>query len=90
MLRGFDESGMVLKLNKNLYGLCQAPQNWVKNLYLNFGKAGFQPATDVDPCLYISNKAICLVYIDDCIMVADEMNDKNAALHKLKALKIER
>ena len=32
-------------------------------------------AYEVAPCLFISDKVICLTYIDDCIMVA--MNTSN-------------
>ena len=81
---------MVLKLNKNLYPrLCQAPQNWVMHLKSNSGKAGFKPDTDVNPCLYILDKVICLAYVDDCILLASEMSNIEEALHKLKSLKME-
>ena len=39
----------------------------------NLEAVGFEPATDVDPCLFISEKVICLTYADDCIMVARDI-----------------
>jgi hypothetical protein len=80
---------MVLKLNKNLYRLHQALWNWVKHLKLNLGKAGFKPAIDVDPCLYILDKVICLAYVDNCVLLASKMSDIKEALHKLRSLKME-
>jgi hypothetical protein len=59
MPHGFAEPGKVLKLKKNLYGLKQAPCNWVAHLSKNLAEAGFEPAIEVDPCLYISDKVIC-------------------------------
>ena len=67
MPRGFEQPGMVLKLNKSLYGLRQSPKNWFDFLKSQLEDVGFEQALDVDPCLFISDKVICLVYVDDSL-----------------------
>jgi hypothetical protein len=89
MPRGFAEPGKVLKLKKNLYGLKQAPRNWVAHLSKNLAEAGFEPAIEVDPCLYISDKVICIAYVDDCCMLAAEMSDIDQVLQKLRKLNMQ-
>ena len=87
---GFAKPGKVLKLRNYLYSLKQAPQNCVAHLSKNLGEVGFKPAMEVDPCLYISDKVICLAYyIDDCIMISAEMSNINQVLKKLKKLNME-
>ena len=46
-----DGSDVVLKLNKSLYGLVQAPLCWYKHLRDGLIAEGFTPS-DLDPCLY--------------------------------------
>ena len=88
MPRGFREEGTVLKLKKSLYGLKQAPRTWFNHLKGNLERVGFQAATDVDPCLFISDKVICVTYVDDCIMFAENMEDIDAVIKKLQDLKM--
>ena len=67
MPRGFSEAGKVLKLKKSLYGLRQSPINFFNFIKGKLEHAGFESQSDVDPCLFISDKAICLVYVDDTL-----------------------
>ena len=48
-----------------------------------------KPATDVDPCLFISEKVTCLTHVDDCIMVARDPADINFVMDKLRARKMD-
>ena len=84
MPRGFRTPGHVLKLKKNLYGLKQAPRNWFNHLKSNLEAVGFVQAIEVDACLFISDKVICLVYVDDCILVAKNVEDVDATITALK------
>ena len=61
--KGFPEEGKVLKLNKALYGLKSAPKAFFTHLKSNLEAIGFEQAIDIDPCLFISDKVICLVYV---------------------------
>ena len=75
MPRGYRKEGKVLRLNKALYGLKSAPVAFFRHLKSNLEAIGFKQATDVDPCLFISEKVICLVYVDDTLLYAK--NDKD-------------
>ena len=66
MPRGFEEDRKVLKLQRSLYGLCQSPRNFFEHLKENLIKVGFTQS-HADPCLFISENVICLVYVDDTL-----------------------
>jgi hypothetical protein len=44
---------------------------------------GFEQATEVDPCLFISDKVICLVYVDDTLLFARDMADIDETLQQI-------
>ncbi len=83
MPRGFPAPGKVLKLKKSLYGLKQSPRNFFLHLKNKLELVGFEQATEIDPCLFISDKVICLVYVDDTLLFAHKMEDIDEALDKL-------
>jgi hypothetical protein len=83
MPRGFAKPGKVLKLKKSLYGLKQSPRNFFHYLKSKLEAIGFEQALDVNPCLFISDKVICLVYVDDTLLFAHDMKDINNMLHRL-------
>ena len=66
MPRGFQEDGKALKLEKLLHGLCHSPRNFFEHLKANLLKVGFTQLS-ADPCLFISDQVICLVYVDDTL-----------------------
>ena len=61
----------VLKLKRNLYGLTVASRNWFLKLSKGLFDRGFKPS-EIDPCLYIKDDIICLVYVDDTIFFAKD------------------
>jgi hypothetical protein len=61
---GFQEKGEVLRLRKSLYGLKQAPRKFFLHLKGKLEKIDFVQS-DFDPCLLISDRVNCLVYVDD-------------------------
>ena len=63
MPRGFEEEGKVLKLQRFIYGLRQSPRNLFEHLKGYLLKMGFTQA-NADLCLFISDRFICLVYVD--------------------------
>jgi hypothetical protein len=67
MPRGFNQPGKVLKLKRSLYGLRQSPRNFFLYLKSKLESIGFEANIDIDPCLFISKKVICLVYVDDTL-----------------------
>ena len=79
----FQESGKVLKLRRLLYGLHQSPMLWFKHLKSKLENVGFQQASEINPCLFISDRVICLVYVDDTLLYARDKADIDEVLHKL-------
>jgi len=49
---------------------------------------GFKQS-EVDPCLFISEKVTCLVYVDDTLFFSAYVSDIDMILEKRKGLKIE-
>ena len=86
MPRGFSHPGKVLKLKKNLYGLKQAPRNFFNHCKSMLEQIGFEQAIEVDPCLFLSDKVIVLVYVDDCLFFAKDQKDVDDAVSNLQKL----
>ena len=84
MPRGFHRPGHLLKLKKSLYGLRQAPRLWGEFLKKNLEAVGFEQAVDVDACLFISDKVICLTYVDDTLFFAKDIQDIDDVIDLLR------
>jgi hypothetical protein len=84
MPRGFQQPGMVLKLNKSLYGLKNSPRCWFKHLSSKLKGLGFEQAIDVDSCLFISPKVLCITWVDDCILFARDSSSIDDVISKLQ------
>jgi hypothetical protein len=82
MPRGFSQTGKVLKLKRSLYGLKQSPRNFFQHLKSKLERVGFESNEAIDPCLFLSDKVICLIYVDDTLLFSpkeeyiDEVIDK--------------
>ena len=83
MPRGFMQPGKVLKLKKSLYGLKQAPRNFFMYLKAKLESIGFVSDPDIDPCLFVSDKVICLVYVDDTLFFSPDEIFINEVIDKL-------
>ena len=65
-----DNNGqLVLKLLKNLYGLKDAGRTWFEHLSYGLIDMGFK-ATSSDPCIFIRNSDIIILYVDDCVIIS--------------------
>jgi hypothetical protein len=85
MPRGFSEPGMVLKLRRSLYGLKQSPRNFFQHLKSNLEKCGFRnPSPDTDPCLFVSPKVVCVVYVDDTLLWSPKSEWIDEAIENLR------
>ena len=85
-LGGLKESfkdGHVLKLNRSVYGLRQSPKNFFELLRDNLFTVGFRQSK-FDPCLFISDKVICVTYVDDCLFFARDENDIDNVINGIK------
>jgi hypothetical protein len=83
MPKGFSEPGKVLKLKKSLYGLKQAPRNFFQHLKGKLEKIGFV-SSESDPCLFISDKVICIVYVDDTLLFSPRPEYIDEVLSQLR------
>eukprot|EP00957_Ditylum_brightwellii_P023282 1757030-Ditylum_brightwellii.AAC.1 len=83
--QGWEKKNKVLKLTSSVYGLSQAPLAWFNKLSQGLKDAGFKPST-LDPCLFFSDDVICVVYADDCLMFARDINMVDKAIDKMKEL----
>jgi hypothetical protein len=58
----------ILKLDRSLYGLKQAASCWYDKLKVGLLDLGWlQPIALLEPCLFVKDGIICLVYVDDCL-----------------------
>ena len=85
MPRGFEFDGMIMELNKNLYGLCNAPANFFYHLKGELEKRGFEACKESEPCLFMNKKTGCmmLVYVDDCILFHKQEKVIDDVIHSL-------
>jgi hypothetical protein len=81
---GFKIEGHVWKLNKSLYGLAQSPRNYFLYTKEKLLKMGFYQS-ESDPCLFISNDIICLIYVDDALLFYKNKLAMATLVDKMKA-----
>ena len=79
---------MVLKLNKSLYGLVQAPLVWGNHLSEKLLKLGFKQGEN-DPCIYFGKGMLILVYVDDVLVFGPSQEHIDDMLGNLKNSKME-
>ena len=75
---------MVLKLKKVLYGLSQSPGTLGRFLQDRLESVGLKQAEDVDACLFVSPKVICITYVDDTLFFARNMSNIDEVIEKLR------
>ena len=65
----YDKKGnaKVLKLKRTLYGLKQSPRAFWKYMVEKLSTCGMKQS-DLDPCLFISDTVIIVMYVDDILM----------------------
>ena len=83
MPRGFKLPGKVLKLKKSLYGLKQAPRNFFQHLKAKLESIGFV-SSEEDACLFISDRVICIVYVDDTLLFSPKAEYIDEVLQNLR------
>jgi Reverse transcriptase (RNA-dependent DNA polymerase) len=89
MPRGFVQPNKMLKLQKSLYGLKQAPRNFFLHLKGKLESKGFESQQDLDPCLFISDKVICLVYVDNTLFYSAKEEYIDDVIRKLQNLEMD-
>ncbi|EJK59956.1 hypothetical protein THAOC_19768 [Thalassiosira oceanica] len=66
--------GKVLMLKKTLYGLRQSPRAFWKYMVQEMANVGM-PQSDLDPCIFVGEKVICICYVDDLLFWARDEVD---------------
>jgi hypothetical protein len=72
-----------------LYGLKQSPRNFFLHLKEKLEACGFRNQENTDPCLFISDDCICLVYVDDTLFFAPRQEYIDKAIAKLREQQME-
>ena len=79
----------VLKLNKSLNGLKQAPRSWNIKLGKTFQEIGLKQL-QTDNCLFVNNNIMVAVYVDDMIVFGQSIDHilefKNKISQRFKCL----
>lgn len=91
-----DDTGQVLRLNKNMYGLKQAPRTWYQTLSTFLKSLGFSQSP-TDGALFVSylhtNPVFTLVYVDDIQIASSSLSlvqsTKSAILAKFEGRDLE-
>jgi hypothetical protein len=84
MPKSYGKPSIVLKLRTSLYGLKQSPRNFFHHLRGKLHDVGFTSSSS-DPCLFISDKVIALVYVDETLFFSPKQEYIDELLLKLEA-----
>ena len=82
---GFEETGMVLLLQRALYGLRKSPKLWFEEISATLQKQGCYPCSD-KPCLFVHEKQLIyiFVYVDDFLLIAPKEHKEHLEAIKQK------
>ena len=73
----------VLRLNKSLYGLKQAGHNWFEKLRTGLEDRGFVQSK-IDKCVFLREGCIVLTYVDDCVILGENMAIVDSVIQSLR------
>jgi hypothetical protein len=77
-------SKVVLRLNRSLYGLVQAPLYWGNHLRDTLVHQHGFTESQVSPCLYYRDDIIILTYVDDCLFFAKDKSKIDELLESIR------
>lgn len=77
-------SNFFLKINKNVYGLRQAGNNWFTRLCGSLLAMNFQQSVN-DHCLFIRRDCLIVVYVDNCLIFSKEDSTLDSAITALQS-----
>jgi Reverse transcriptase (RNA-dependent DNA polymerase) len=84
--KGFEKGGQndgVLKLNRSLYGLVQAPMYWYEHLKKALEDNGFK-VSSYDPCMFFGKGMVVLCYVDDCLFFGPDLRKIDGFIEELE------
>lgn len=77
------QDGYVLKLKKSLYGLKKSPKYWYEKFNETIISYGFK-RSDNDYCLFTKGNIYLLLYVDDLLILSDNLKDVESVKNFLK------
>lgn len=80
---GFRKKGKCLRLKRYLYGLNDSPREFFKYVVKRMKNCGMEQSA-LDPCLFTSDKVVCIVYVDDFLFWAKDEKDISELALKLR------
>ena len=86
--RGFKCRNTVLKPKKTLYGRRQSPCAFWKYLTEKLEASGLKQS-ELDPCIFVGDKVICIVYVDDLLFWSKDEEAITQAVLKLCELGVD-
>ena len=75
-------------LKKTLYGIRHSPRSFWKFLTEKLTSSGMLQS-NIDPCLFIGDKVICIVYVDDLIFCSKDESYMHNLETKLRDLGVD-
>jgi hypothetical protein len=78
------EGEYVLKLNRSVYGIRQAPRNFFQYLAKHFESEQLHQS-DSDPCLFVGDKVTAIVYVDDILFFSQSDDEINRVIANLNS-----
>ena len=83
---GHRKTGIIVRLNKALYGLRKSPLLWQLELTAALKRLGFKPVPH-EPCCLTLNGILVFFYVDDIVFAffRKKANMVNNLIDKLKA-----
>jgi hypothetical protein len=79
------KDGVVLKLNRSLYGLVQAPLSWYNHLQKGLQELDFE-VSKLDPGMYYGRGMILLTYVDDTLFFGPDLKAIEKVISDLEGL----
>jgi hypothetical protein len=80
---GFRKEEKVVHLSKALHKLKSVPKAFFSHLKSNLEAMGFEQAIDIDPCLFISDKVMCLVCVNGTLLHAKNHDNADEVIQQL-------
>ena len=79
----FRDNENCIKLKRNLYGCKQASKNFFDHISAGLKAEGFQPS-QVDPCLWLRHDGMLCLYVDDCVIFANDSSTISSFISRMK------
>jgi len=79
-----DDEATILKLNKSLYGLVQAPRSWYQHLQKGLADLDFKPSP-LDSAMYYGRGMILITYVDDTLFFGPDIKEIEKVIAELEA-----